>query len=85
MARVANREPEDAKSEGTTHASYSIDELRVVLSECIDDMRADRTSASNVNSISNAAGKILTTLKLQIEYQQMTGRHAPIAMLEDAS
>lgn len=64
--------------------SLSVDEIRVILSQAIDDLREDRSSAANVNAITNAAGKILNTLKLQIEYQRLTGRQQPISMLEDA-
>lgn len=66
-------------------ATYSIDQLRGVLSEAIDDLRNDRSSPSTVNAISNAVGKMLNTLRLQIDYQEMTGIRRPIQMLEDAS
>lgn len=76
------------KAMGTMDApttTYSIDQLRGVLSEAIDDLRNERSSPSNVNAISNACGKMLNTLRLQIDYQEMTGIRRPIQMLEDAS
>ena len=62
--------------------TYTVNDLRAVLSEAIDDLRHERSSPANVNAIANAAGKILHTLRLQMEYQQMTGIRQGIPMLE---
>jgi hypothetical protein len=63
---------------GTT---FNLDEMRVVLSDSIRDIRESEASAANVNAISNAVGKILSSVKLQIEYYRMIGKTPDIPML----
>lgn len=60
---------------------YSLDELRVVLSDSIRDLRTSEASAANVNAISNATGKILSSVKLQMEYYRLIGKTPDIPIL----
>jgi hypothetical protein len=60
---------------------FSLDELRVVLSDSIRDLRVSEASAANVNAISNATGKILSSVKLQMEYYRLIGRTPDIPIL----
>lgn len=60
---------------------YSIDDLRVVLSDSIRDIRDGNATAANVNAISNATGKILSSVKLQMEYARLTGKAIDIPLL----
>lgn len=60
---------------------FSLDELRVVLSDSIRDLRTSEASAANVNAISNATGKILSSVKLQMEYYRLIGRTPDIPIL----
>lgn len=49
-------------------------ELREVLCEQIDALRAKTTTPVQVNAICNATGKILASIKLEIEYCRLMGR-----------
>lgn len=51
-----------------------IRELREILCQQIDDLRDKKTTPANVNAIVNATGKILTTVKMEMEYAKMTNR-----------
>lgn len=71
-----------AQSTDTTKGtSFSLDELRVILSDSIRDLRASEATAANVNAISNATGKILSSVKLQMEYYRLIGRTPDFPML----
>lgn len=59
----------------------SLDELRVILSDSIRDIRESEASAANVNAISNASGKILSSVKLQMEYYRLIGQTPNIPIL----
>jgi hypothetical protein len=61
-------------------------DLRTVLSEQIELIRKGKSTASNVNAISNATGKILSTIKLELEYHKLIGKAPNLsAMLGDGS
>lgn len=51
-----------------------INELRSILCEEIDKLRDEQTTAANVNAIVNATGKVLTTVKMEMEYAKLVGR-----------
>jgi len=55
------------------NALKSVEDMRVMLSEEITKLREGNTNAANVNAIVNATGKILSTVKLEIEYNKMIG------------
>jgi hypothetical protein len=52
----------------------TINDLRVILAEEIEKIRSGKTTAANVNAIVNATGKILTTVKMEIEYNKLLGK-----------
>ena len=52
----------------------TMDDLRMILSEQINRLKQGNTTAANVNAITNATGKILSTIKLEMEYAKLTGR-----------
>ncbi len=52
----------------------SLDDLRTILSEEIDKVRTGQTSAANVNAVTNATGKILSSIKLEMEYHKLLGK-----------
>jgi hypothetical protein len=52
----------------------SLNDLRTILSEEIDKVRGGTTSAANVNAVTNATGKILSSIKLEMEYYKLLGK-----------
>lgn len=62
----------------------SINELREILCDEIDKLRNDKTSAANVNAVTNATGKVLSSVKLEMEYQKMIGKRPDISFLKTA-
>lgn len=52
----------------------TLNDLRQILSEEIDKIREGKTSAANVNAITNATGKILSSVKLEMEYVKLLGK-----------
>jgi hypothetical protein len=48
--------------------------LRNVLAEQIELLRHKRAEPKTVNAITNAAGKIISTVRLEFEYARMTGQ-----------
>jgi hypothetical protein len=59
----------------------SLEELRIVLAENIRGIQSGEVSAANANAISNATGKILSSVKLELEYARLLGRKPSIPML----
>ena len=66
----------------TNGKRLSINGLRSILWEEIQKVRAGETSPANVNAITNATGKILSTVKLQMEFAKLTGQVPVIEMLQ---
>jgi hypothetical protein len=60
----------------------TVDDLRLILAEEIQKIRTGTTTAANVNAVTNAAGKILSTIKLEIEYNKLLGRTPNIPFIE---
>lgn len=56
----------------------TFDELRSILSDEIDKLRNGDTTAVTVNAISNATGKYLSSIKLQLELYKMLGRRPDV-------
>jgi hypothetical protein len=70
-------------TENTTRLEpLTIDALRAIMSDEIRRLRDGETTAASANAVSNAAGKILSTVKLEMEYARLTGRKPLIAMLD---
>lgn len=66
-------------------AEISLNELRGVLAEEIQKIREGNTTAASVNAISNATGKILSTVKLEMEYYRLIGKtpHIPLLLSDN--
>lgn len=60
----------------------TVNDMRKILAEEILRIRSGETTAANVNAIVNATGKILTTIKMEIEYNKLTGRTPQIDFIE---
>ena len=56
----------------------NIQSLQLVLWEAIQQVRESTTTAANCNAITNASGKILSTVKLHMEYCKLTGKNPEI-------
>jgi len=59
-----------------------INSLRVILAEEIDSLRKGQSTAANVNAIVNATGKILSTVKLEMEYGKIIGKTPDIDFIK---
>lgn len=62
----------------------TVNDLRVILAEEIDKIRAGTTTAANVNAVTNATGKILSTVKMEIEYNKLLGKTPHIPFIDSA-
>jgi hypothetical protein len=60
----------------------SMNDIRAILSDEVSKIRNGDTTASNVNAIVNATGKILSTIKLEIEYNRLLGKTPNISFME---
>jgi hypothetical protein len=60
----------------------NISELRENLSAVVLGIQAGKQTAANGNAITNAVGKILSTVKLEMEYCKLTGKTPDIKLLE---
>lgn len=56
--------------------------LREILAEEIEKVRDKKSSASQVNAVTNAAGKMLASAKLELEYCKQLGKTPQITFLE---
>ena len=52
----------------------NIQDLRTILAEEIMKIRREETTPGNVNAIVNATGKILSSVKMEMEYAKMLGK-----------
>ncbi len=52
----------------------TMNEIRELLSDQMDDIRAKKTTPGAVNAICNATGKFLSTIKLEMEFAKMSGK-----------
>lgn len=60
----------------------NMNEMREMLCEEIDNLRAKKTTAANVNAVVNATGKILTTIKMEMEYAKLMGRQPKMDFID---
>ena len=65
----------------TQKVSKNINDLREILSEEIDKLRAGKTTPANINAITNATGKIFSSVKLEMEYAKILGEKPDIKYL----
>ena len=56
--------------------------LRNSLLEEISKLKEGSTTPANVNAVTNASGKIISTVRLQLEYGKMTGKTPEIEFME---
>ena len=63
-------------------AITTVKDLRKILAEEISKVRSGDTTAANVNAIVNASGKILTTIKMEIDYAKLSGKPLAINWLD---
>lgn len=59
----------------------NIGDIQGTLWEQVQALRAGQTTPANANAVSNAVGKIFTSVKLQIEYARLTGQTPSIPMM----
>lgn len=59
----------------------NVNDIRDLLMEEVYKLREGSTSPANVNATCNAIGKVLSTVKLQMEYARLTGGKPDIALL----
>ncbi len=64
---------------------FSLDEIRVILSDEIAKVRDGESSPARANAVTNATGKILSSVKLEMEYFRLIGRTPNIPMLAGES
>jgi hypothetical protein len=57
-------------------------ELREALSDQIRKLQTDETTPGKANAVTNASGKILSSIKLEMEYFKQLGRPQTITFLE---
>lgn len=58
-------------------ATLNLNDIREVLSAEIGRLQAGETTAASLNALSNATGKLLNTVKLEMEFYKLTGKPVP--------
>ena len=61
--------------------ALSLGNIREVLWEEVAQLKSGNTSPANVNAICNATGKILSSVKIEMEFAKLTGQAPRIDML----
>lgn len=69
-------------NEANRMAALSLDDLRAILSDEIDRLRNGESSPAKANAVTNAAGKILASINVEIKYHQAAGRQPRVPMLD---
>lgn len=59
----------------------TINDIRQILMDDIKSLRNGETTPANVNAVCNAVGKVLQTIKMQMEYAKSVGKMPDIPML----
>lgn len=65
--------------------ALTLDQVRVILSDEVERLRAGESAPAQANAITNAVGKILSSVKLEMEYMRLTGRKVDVPMLNRGS
>jgi hypothetical protein len=60
----------------------NMNDMRAMLCEEIQNIRDGKQTASNLNAIVNATGKILSTIKMEIEVAKITNKQPKISFIE---
>ena len=63
----------------------TVNDMRSMLTEEIQKLRSGKTTAAAVNAVVNATGKILSSVKLEIEYNKLVGQTPKIPFIESAT
>lgn len=67
--------------EQVTKDLKTITDMRNILAEEIMALRKGETTAANVNAVVNASGKLLSSVKLEMEYNRLLGTVPEIAFV----
>lgn len=60
----------------------NMQELREALSDQVIRLQKDKTTPGKANAVTNACGKILSSIKLEMEYYKSIGKSQKIKFLE---
>ena len=63
----------------------NINDLRAILSEEIEKLRNGDTTPANINAITNATGKIFSSIKLEMEYARLIGEKPNILYITEGT
>ena len=55
-------------------APRTLSDLRDILADEIEKIRAGKTTPANVNAVTNATGKILQSIRIEIDVAKLTGK-----------
>ncbi len=61
----------------------TIRDLRGILIEEIDKLQKGKSSPAIINAITNATGKVFSSVKLEMEYAKLIGKPLRVKMIED--
>lgn len=59
----------------------TVNEVREILADEIQKLRRGDNTAVNVNAVVNAVGKILSSVKLELEYNKIIGKTPDIPFI----
>lgn len=62
----------------------SVNDLRKILVEQINNVRSGKSTSAQANAITNATGKILTSIRMELEYSKSIGKTPYIAFIDGA-
>ena len=61
----------------------TINDLREILIDEIQNLRDGLTTPATINAITNATGKIFSSVKLEMEYAKLKGKKPGVKLLEE--
>jgi hypothetical protein len=61
----------------------SIHEIQVILADEIARLRAGETTAAKATAVANMTGKIMSSVRLELEYARLSGKAPKVAMLDE--
>lgn len=60
---------------------FTLSDIRTILADGIRELRSGAQSPASINALSNATGKILSSVKLEMEYYKAIGKKPQIDMI----
>jgi len=63
-------------------STKNLNDLRTILCEEIDKLREGKTTPASINAITNATGKVFSSIKLQMEYAKLVGKKPDIEFVK---